>query len=138
MANGVTVDSEKYTLSVPDIGVTLRTLLAVASKAQTTTKRRTWNIVYKDVVIGSVRIKTILKGEENGKSSSRGSQNRRGNASTNEHTGNNLAVSEKQSTQHGKNSQRKPANRSESSRILPEPFAITQDGNSVGDNSSAE
>lgn len=73
---GVVVNAENYTLTIPDIGVTLRTLLAVAGKAQVTTKRRTWKIVYKDVVIGSVRVKTnmpeqTLKGNDDDNANAR-------------------------------------------------------------------
>jgi hypothetical protein len=70
----ISVDSEQYSLTIPDIGVTLRTLLAVAGNAQKATKRRTWKIVYKSVVIGSIRVKTDLIGVNNGKSTSRSSQ----------------------------------------------------------------
>lgn len=55
----VIIDTEAVTLKVPDIGVTLRTLLACAAQGYKTTPKRVWKIVYGDgnVVIGSVRIK---------------------------------------------------------------------------------
>ena len=55
----VIIDTENVTLKVPDIGVTLRTLLACAAQGYRTTPKRVWKIVYGDgnVVIGSVRIK---------------------------------------------------------------------------------
>ena len=63
----VIIDAENGTLKIPDIGVTLRTLLACAARGSEAKARRTWKILYtdNDVVIGSVRIKNNLyaKGE---------------------------------------------------------------------------
>lgn len=53
----VTIDAETCSLVVPHIGLTLRVLLAVAAEGYKQNPRRTWKIVYKDTVIGSVRIK---------------------------------------------------------------------------------
>ncbi len=55
----VIIDTENVTLKIPDIGVTLRTLLACAATGYKTTPKRVWKIIYGDgnVVIGSVRIK---------------------------------------------------------------------------------
>lgn len=53
----VIVDAEAGTLEIPDIGVTLRTLLACAARGAKDRPRRRWNIVYSGVVVGSVRIK---------------------------------------------------------------------------------
>ena len=55
----VIIDTEAVTLKVPDIGVTLRTLLACAAQGYKTTPKRVWKIIYSDsnIVIGSVRIK---------------------------------------------------------------------------------
>ena len=54
----VTVDTEKCTLEIPDIGVTVRTLLAAAADGYEKNGRRKWDIVYKHVPIGSIRVKT--------------------------------------------------------------------------------
>ena len=58
----VTIDANNGTLKVPDLGVTLRTLLACAAEGAKTKPRRSWKILYTehDVVIGSVRIKQNL------------------------------------------------------------------------------
>lgn len=53
----VAIDAENGTLTVPDIGVTLRTLLACAATGAKTRPKRVWKILYGTVVIGSVRIK---------------------------------------------------------------------------------
>ena len=51
----VTVDTAEGVMDIPHIGITLRTLLAVA--ANTKVRRRVWKVRYKGTVIGSVRIK---------------------------------------------------------------------------------
>lgn len=51
----VTVDTHEGVMDVPHIGITLRTLLAVA--ANTKVRRRVWKVRYKGTIIGSVRIK---------------------------------------------------------------------------------
>lgn len=53
----VQVDIKNTTLIVPDLGITLRTLLACAASGYEETKKRQWKLLYKDAVIGSVRIK---------------------------------------------------------------------------------
>jgi gentisate 1,2-dioxygenase len=55
----VIIDTVNATLKVPDIGVTLRTLLGCAAQGYKTTPKRVWKIIYGDgnVVIGSVRLK---------------------------------------------------------------------------------
>lgn len=53
----VTCDPETTSLHVPHIGMTLRVLLAVAAEGYKTNPRRTWKIVYRGTVIGSIRIK---------------------------------------------------------------------------------
>lgn len=53
----VTIAADSCCLIVPHIGLTLRVLLAVAAEGYKLNPRRTWKIVYKDTVIGSVRIK---------------------------------------------------------------------------------
>jgi len=62
----VLTDTTATTLTVPDIGVTLRTLLACAAKGYKTNRKRTWKVMYKNVVIGSVRIKTTFIKDELG------------------------------------------------------------------------
>jgi len=59
----VTVNTLEGALYVPHIGISLRTLLAVASDNYKFTRRRTWKVIYANTVIGNVRIKdTHLKG----------------------------------------------------------------------------
>lgn len=57
----VHLNVDEGVLTIPDLGVTLRTLLAVASNGYSLSGRRTWKIDYKSVVIGSVRVKTERK-----------------------------------------------------------------------------
>lgn len=72
----VQVDIDNNTLQVPDLGVTLRTLMACAARGYGETKKRQWKLLYKGAVIGSVKIKDDhLKGNENG---NRNSGNRLG------------------------------------------------------------
>lgn len=60
MDDKVTIDAENATLTVPHIGITLRTLLAVAADGYKTNPRRTWKVAYLGTVIGSIRIKDKL------------------------------------------------------------------------------
>lgn len=53
----VIADIPAGVLDVPDIGVTLRTLLGAAAEASKLNRRRTWKVRYKQVIIGSIRIK---------------------------------------------------------------------------------
>ena len=55
----IQVDITNGLLHVDHLGYTLRVLLAAASNANT--KRRTWQIVYKHVTIGSIRISDLKK-----------------------------------------------------------------------------
>lgn len=55
----IEVDSEEGLLFVDHLGYTLRVLLSAANDAKT--DRRTWKVVYKHVVIGTIRISTIKK-----------------------------------------------------------------------------
>lgn len=72
----VQADTENNTLQVPDLGVTLRTLMACAARGYEVSKKRQWKLLYKGAVIGSVKIKDDhLKGNENG---NRNSGNRLG------------------------------------------------------------
>jgi hypothetical protein len=58
----VTCDPETTSLHVPHIGMTLRVLLAVAAEGYKTNPKRTWKIVYRGTVIGSIRIKdSVIK-----------------------------------------------------------------------------
>lgn len=54
----IIIDTDNAILRIEDIGVTLRSLLAYAAKGYQIKPKRTWRIVYKTVVIGSVRLKT--------------------------------------------------------------------------------
>lgn len=62
----VIIDTENGTLKVPDIGVTLRTLLACAAEGAKTKPRRSWKILYTEnnVLIGNVRIRLDLLKKE--------------------------------------------------------------------------
>lgn len=57
----VTFNAAKKELYIQDIGVTLRTLLAVAASGHRDSGVRRWHIVYKDVRIGAVSVKTDSK-----------------------------------------------------------------------------
>lgn len=54
----VTRNNDKNEIHMTDLGVTMRTLLAVGAKGYEETQRRTWKIVYKNVIIGEVRVAT--------------------------------------------------------------------------------
>lgn len=56
----ITRDDENATIDIEDIGVTLRTLLAHAATGYVNNPKRVWKIRYKQVIIGSVRLKTDL------------------------------------------------------------------------------
>lgn len=53
----VTVDTENGILDAPDLGVTLRSLLAAADNGAKVRRKRIWKVRYKHVIIGSVCIK---------------------------------------------------------------------------------
>jgi hypothetical protein len=55
----IEVDITNGLLHVDHLGYTLRVLLAAANNVNT--KRRTWQIVYKHVTIGSIRISDLKK-----------------------------------------------------------------------------
>jgi hypothetical protein len=64
----VTYNTEKKELYIDDIGVTMRTMLAVAAKGQAECGVRRWHVVYKEVRIGMVSVKTeTLKEKSNGR-----------------------------------------------------------------------
>ena len=54
----VVLQADETQLVIPDMGVTVRTLLSVAARGHAITGKRTWKVSYKNVVIGSVRVKT--------------------------------------------------------------------------------
>lgn len=54
----VTFDNEKKEIYIDDIGVTFRTLLAVAAKGYEQSCTRRWHVVYKGARIGLVQVKT--------------------------------------------------------------------------------
>lgn len=54
----VTFDSTKKEIYIEDIGVTMRTLLAVAARGYGESQVRKWHIVYKGARIGLVQVKT--------------------------------------------------------------------------------
>jgi hypothetical protein len=49
---------QTHSLSVPDLGVTLRTLLAVAAQGYDDTGRRAWTVRFKGAKIGTIQVKT--------------------------------------------------------------------------------
>jgi len=53
----VKADVADAVIDITDIGVTLRTLLAVAAANYEENPRRVWKIRYKASIVGSVRIK---------------------------------------------------------------------------------
>lgn len=57
----VTIDIEDQVMDIEDIGVTLRTLLAVAAKGYAQTNKRRWGIRYKNAVIGNVQVQSNPK-----------------------------------------------------------------------------
>ena len=62
MKKPIEVDAANGLLFVDHLGYTLRVLLSAANDAKT--DRRTWKVVYKHVVIGTIRISTIKKDKE--------------------------------------------------------------------------
>ena len=67
----VIVNTDKNTLEIEDIGVTLRTLLACGAKGYATSGRRKWSVYYHGAKIAEIQIKdTHLKGKRNEHSSS--------------------------------------------------------------------
>lgn len=80
----VTRNNELNEVHLTDLGVTLRTLLAVAAGGYEVSKRRTWTLIYKDAVIGKVRVATTGVGKyattrPNAGSARKGSVNSTGN-----------------------------------------------------------
>ena len=49
-------DKEKYEIYIEDIGVTMRTLLAVAAQGFAENGRRRWHVVYKNAKIAVVQV----------------------------------------------------------------------------------
>jgi hypothetical protein len=49
-------NSEKYEIYIQDLGVTMRTLLAVAAQGFAENGRRRWYVVYKNAKIGVVQV----------------------------------------------------------------------------------
>lgn len=75
----VQADIENNTLQVPDLGVTLRTLMACAASGYEVSKKRQWKLLYKGAIIGSVKIKDDhLKGAKNASRNSRNRYDRSG------------------------------------------------------------
>lgn len=53
----VELNTEKKTLTIPDLGVTMRTIMAVAASGYVETQDRSWKIIYKGAHIGTVKVK---------------------------------------------------------------------------------
>jgi hypothetical protein len=53
----IITDIAGATLEIPDMGVTLRTMLGCAAVGYRSNPKRTWKIKYKGVIVGSVRVK---------------------------------------------------------------------------------
>lgn len=53
----ITVDKDTFIIDIPDPGVTIRTLLAVAAEAGKEVQKRTWRIRLNKAIVGSVRVK---------------------------------------------------------------------------------
>lgn len=58
----ITVNTVEAILGIPDIGVTVRSLLGAAAEGYKVNKQRRWNIKYKEVVIGKIYLKTAAEG----------------------------------------------------------------------------
>lgn len=59
------VDLDKNHIKIEDLGVTLRRVFAAAVTGYESTEQRTWKLVYKGAVVGSVRVKDDhLKGKK--------------------------------------------------------------------------
>ena len=54
----IAVDDKTHSLNIPHLGFTLRTIMGAAHTAasEMQTYRRRWNLVYKDVKIGSIQL----------------------------------------------------------------------------------
>lgn len=48
---------ETSTLQVPDLGVTLRTLFAVAAAGHAKTGKREWKLEYKGAIVGKLKVR---------------------------------------------------------------------------------
>jgi hypothetical protein len=84
----VEVDKTEACLVLSDIGVTLRTLLAVAAEAYPSTRRRRWALKYKDAIIGRIQIKDDhLRGKVFASDTKDTGQNLTGNEDANSSTG---------------------------------------------------
>lgn len=57
----ITIDAVNAVLHIEDIGVTLRSLLAYAATGYKTRPKRSWKVVYKNVVIANIRLKTTME-----------------------------------------------------------------------------
>lgn len=55
----VTIDIKDKVIDIEDIGVTMRTLLAVAATGCAETGRRKWSIRYKNAIIGNVVVASL-------------------------------------------------------------------------------
>lgn len=51
-------DDEELIIIIPDLGVTMRTILAVAAAGYKLTSKRRWRIQYKNAIIGKVSVAT--------------------------------------------------------------------------------
>lgn len=51
-------DSKEFTLDIPHLGITMRSILGAAAAAakEMSTYRRRWKLKYKDVIIGSIQL----------------------------------------------------------------------------------
>lgn len=54
----ITADTKTHSLSIPHLGFTLRTIMGAGHTAASEMKtyRRKWNLVYKDVKIGTIQL----------------------------------------------------------------------------------
>jgi hypothetical protein len=80
----VTSDNEKKEIYIEDIGVTFRTLLAVAAKGYAATQTRRWHVVYRGARIGLVQVKNEDNRTRLARKNLKGNQNARHANSTDE------------------------------------------------------
>jgi len=62
----ITIKDDTFELETPDLGVTMRTLLAAAATGAKRTGRRAWTVRYKSAVIGSVRVRLTSERQKDG------------------------------------------------------------------------
>lgn len=73
----VTLNADKKEIYIEDLGVTFRTMMAVAARGYKESQVRRWHVVYKGARIGLVQVKTEQKRVTLTQSNLKGSRNAR-------------------------------------------------------------